>query len=315
LILIACSWAAPAAALDRVRYILPVPAETPSVGIWQIAKHLGYYKDEGIDVEFIVGKGGVDAATQVGANNADFSGGIGDTSMIVRGNGVPVKAIMLFGGGSLTVLSLRRDAGIKQIEDLKGKAISVLGYQDTTYYSLLGVLGSVGLKKSDVDVQALGPAGMVQFLVSGRVQAMASPPDFAVDTQLAGTDIDIIPAGRYTASMAQATMASDKIIKENPDLVRRFVRATMKAFVQFRNDPAGMANAFVGAVPSQKPNLARIEKIFALYSRLTYGGQTVAGAFDPKILAKVQDAYLDMGVIRKGAPVDELYTNDFVNAQ
>jgi NitT/TauT family transport system substrate-binding protein len=303
----------PALALDKVRYIFPVPAETPSVGIWQIANYLGYYRDEGIDVEFVVGKGGVDAATQVGAGNADFSGGIGDTSMIVRANGVPVKGIMLFGGGSLTVLSFRKDAEIKKIEDLKGKKISVLGYQDTTYYSLLGVLGSVGIKKGDVDVQALGPAGMTQFLVAGDVQAMASPPDFAVAAQIAGAQTDVVPAGRYTASMAQATIASDKIIKDKPELVRRFVRATMKAFVKFRNDPIAMAQTFVEAVPSQQPNLERIKKIFSLYASVTYGGQTNPGTFDPDVLSKVQDSYVALGVVRRPNPVNELYTNEFVS--
>jgi NitT/TauT family transport system substrate-binding protein len=309
---VASIWSLPALALDKVRYIFPVPAETPSVGIWQIANYLGYYKDEGIEVEFLIGKGGVDAATSVGAGNAEFSGGIGDTSMIVRANGVPVRGIMLFGGGSLTVLSFRKDANIKKIEDLKGKKISVLGYQDTTYYSLLGVLGSAGIKKADVDVQALGPAGMTQLLVGGEVQAMASPPDFAVTAQIAGAETDVIPAGLYTASMAQATIASDKIIKENPDLVRRFTRATMKAFVKFRSDPNAMAETFVEAVPSQKPNLDRIKKIFSLYASVTYGGQTIPGAFDPNVLNKVQDSYLALGVVRRATPVSELYTNEFV---
>ncbi len=86
-----------------------------------LAKHLGYYKDAGYDVDFVVARGGVDVAKQVGVGNAPIGGAIGDTPMIVRGNGVPVKAVGLMGGGAMTVVVGRKDRGIEKLEDLQGQ--------------------------------------------------------------------------------------------------------------------------------------------------------------------------------------------------
>src|SRR5882757_5918452 len=136
-----------AAAAEKITYLLPAPPSLPAFAPWVLAKHLGYYSDAGYDVEFVVARGGVDVAKQIGVGNAP----IGDTPIIVRGNGVPVKAVGLMGGGAMTVVVGRKDRGIEKLEDLRGKKISVLAFQDTTYYALLGALASKGISKNDVD--------------------------------------------------------------------------------------------------------------------------------------------------------------------
>ena len=103
--------------------------------------------------------------------------------MIVRGNGVPVKAVGLMGGGALTVVVGRKDRGIEKIEDLKGKKISVLSFQDTTYFALLGALASKNITKNDVNAQAVGPAAVASLVVAGTVDACACTPDWEIDVQ------------------------------------------------------------------------------------------------------------------------------------
>jgi NitT/TauT family transport system substrate-binding protein len=301
-------------AADKVRYILPTPPDLPTAGIWRMADHLGYYRDAGLEVEFLVGKGGVDAASQVGADNGDFSGGMGDTSMIVRANGVPVKGIFLAGDGALTVLAARGDSGIASPKDLKGKSVSVLGFQDTTYYALLGMLSSVGLTKSDVDIQALGPGGVTQALVAGTVQATATIPDFIAAAQMTGLDLQLYSIKSYTPSMAQATLASEKMIRDNPDTVRRFVKATLHSFGDFRADPSGMARRFAQATPSQQGREALLERIYGMYARFTWGNPSKPGAFDPAILEQLQKFYVGNGIIRRATPVQDLYSNAFVTS-
>ena len=90
---LAAAMATPAAALEKITYLLPAPLSVPAFAPWIIAKQLGYYKDAGYEVNFVVAKGGVDVAKQVGVGNAEIGGAIGDTPIIVRGNGVPVKVV------------------------------------------------------------------------------------------------------------------------------------------------------------------------------------------------------------------------------
>src|SRR5260370_32492873 len=94
----------PASAAEKITYLLPAPPSLPAFAPWVLAKHLGYYSQAGYDVEFVVARGGVDVAKQIGVGNAPLGGAIGDTPIIVRGNGVPVKAGGRVGGGGRPIL-------------------------------------------------------------------------------------------------------------------------------------------------------------------------------------------------------------------
>jgi NitT/TauT family transport system substrate-binding protein len=130
-----------AQAQEKVTYLFPAPDFLPAFAPFQIAKAKGYYKAEGLDVDFQIGKGGADVAKQVAVGNADMGGGIGDTPLIVRANGLTIKGVALLGGKSLGSIYVRKDAGVKTPADLKGKNIGVLSFQDTTYYNLLDDFG------------------------------------------------------------------------------------------------------------------------------------------------------------------------------
>ena len=111
----------------------------------------------GIDLNFAVGRGGVDVAKQVGAGNAPLGGIVADGPIMVRQNGVPIKIVATFGGKGFMQLVVREDSGITKPSDLKGKTSSVMSFQDTTFYALLGLLASAGLKQEDVNIQSAGP--------------------------------------------------------------------------------------------------------------------------------------------------------------
>ena len=120
--------ASAAAAAEEVTYLFPAPDFLPAFAPFQLAKGKGYFEEAGLDVTFQVGKGGADVATQVALGNADLGGGIGDTPIIVRANGLEIRGVALLGGRGLTQLAWREDAGISGPEDLKGKSIGVLSF-------------------------------------------------------------------------------------------------------------------------------------------------------------------------------------------
>jgi NitT/TauT family transport system substrate-binding protein len=93
-------------------------------------------------VNYAVGRGGVDVAKEVGAGNVPLGGIVADGPIVVRQNGVPVKIVALFGGKGFMQLVVRADSGIQKPADLKGKTITVMSYQDTTFYALLGLLAN-----------------------------------------------------------------------------------------------------------------------------------------------------------------------------
>jgi NitT/TauT family transport system substrate-binding protein len=305
-------WASPALAAEKITYLLPAPPSLPAFAPWVLAKHLGYYTEAGYDVDFVVARGGVDVAKQIGVGNAPIGGAIGDTPIIVRGNGVPVKAVGLMGGGALTVVVGRKDRGIAKLEDLRGKKISVLAFQDTTYYALLGALASKNITKNDVNAQAVGPAAVASLVVAGTVDACACTPDWEINVKDGVADTVSLPTKDYFQSMSQAILASDKMIAERPDMVRAIVKATLRGMKFVMDDPGKAALAYVEASPAFKGKEELMKRILANYTERTYKGQSVLGAMDPQRLANLQKFYKQEGFIETELPVDQLYSNDFI---
>ena len=299
-------------AAEKVTYLFPAPPFLPAFGPIQIAKGKGYYSAEGLDVEFAVGKGGVDVAKQIGAGNAELGGILADSPIVVRQNGVPIKAVAAFGGKGFMQLVVRADSGIEAPEDLKGRNISVMSYQDTTFYALLGVLASANLSRTDANIQAAGPAGVWQLLVAGKVDAMAGVPDWIPPIQRQGVKINILATDKFFPHMAQAIGASDKVLKERPDMVRKFVRASLKGMRDIMADPNGAAEDFVTYVPRWKGKEGYIKAVFNYYNKLVYPGQKYLGEINGDRLAKLQEFYFSAGIIRKKSALGDLFTNEFL---
>lgn len=300
------------AKLEPITYLLPAPKTLPAFAPWLIAQEEGYFKDVGLDVTFVTGKGGVDVAKQVGAGNAPIGGAIGDTPVIVRANGIPVKSVALLGAGSLTLIASHDKDPIDKPAQLKGKTITVMAYTDTTYYSLLGTMKKAGLTRNDADIQAAGPAGVWQLFAAGKAQAMAGVPEWVVSAREGGAKVHIMDPAQGFDSMAQAILASDKLIKQNPQLIQKIVSATLKGMALIMKDPDAAVAAYVKAVPSHKGQEATIRQVFDLYNKYVYANQKVLGEMNADRLSKVQDFYVSEGIVSKAAPLDELYTNQFV---
>jgi NitT/TauT family transport system substrate-binding protein len=297
---------------EEVTYLLPAAAFLPAFGPWMLAQTRGYYTQEGLKVNFVVGKGGVDVAKQVGVGNAPIGGAIGDTPIIARAQGVPVKAVALLGGRSLTQLVVHEGKGINGPKDLKGKTITTMAYQDTTFFALQGMLASAGLTKNDVDAQAAGPAGVWQLFAAGKADAMAAVPDWIASATQAGAKVKIFSSDDYFKSMAQAILVADETIQKRPEFVRKLVRATLKGMQDIMKDPAAAARDYANAVPQHKGREAYVEQVFKLYNIYVYPGQKVLGAMDPARLEAVQRFYVKEGIVPKAVPVADLYTNQFV---
>ena len=302
----------PAFALEDVTYLFPAPPILPAFGPIQLAKGKGYFEANGLNVRFAVGRGGVDVATQVGAGNAPLGGIVADGPIVVRQNGVPIKVVAVFGGKGFMQLVVRDDSGITKPADLKGKTITVMSYQDTTYYALLGLLASVGLSKDDVDIQSAGPTGVWESVATGKSVGMAGVPDWIPPVEAAGVKVKILPSDQFFPHMAQGIGASDKTIKENPELIRKFVTAALHGMKDIMDDPDKAADDFVKFVPEWKGKEATVKAAFKYYALLVYPGQKQLGEVSVERLTQLQDFYLAKGIIKKKSPVDELYTNAFL---
>jgi NitT/TauT family transport system substrate-binding protein len=207
---------------------------------------------------------------------------------------------------------VREDSGIEKPADLKGKTISVMSYQDTTFYALLGLLASAGLTQDDVNIQAVGPTGVWEFVAAGKSVGMAGVPDWIPPVQAAGVKVRVIPSDEYFPHMAQGIGASDQVIKERPELVGKFVKAALRGMKDIMDNPDKSADDFVTFVPEWKGKEAAVKAAFKYYVALVYPGQKQLGEVNGERLSKLQDFYLAKGIIQKKSAMEDLYTNEFI---
>jgi NitT/TauT family transport system substrate-binding protein len=187
-----------------------------------------------------------------------------------------------------------------------------MAFQDTTYYVLQGVLARVGLTIKDVNAQAAGPVGVWQLVAQGKAVACACVPDWIPLITATGTKVKIIQSFDYFPSMTQAIGASDKVIKERPEMVKKFVRAALKGMKDIMDDPKKAAGEFATIEPAWKGKEAAVEYAFKYYADFVYPGQPKLGMFDANRMAAVQDFYIKEKIITQASKVEDLFTNQFV---
>ncbi len=302
------------AAAKPMTYLLPAPASLPAFVPFQLAQKRGYFRANDLTVTFQTGRGGADVAKQVGADNADLGGGVGETSMIVRPNGLPIRAVALLGQRPLFELVTRKAANVKTMQDLRGKKIGVSSYQDTGYYALLAVLAATGIKRTELEVQQVGFAGVTDLMIAQSLDGIMAVPEWPDAIESAGVPLDYFPTDKIFPAMAQAIMASDKIIKDKPEIVRGCVKAVLRAVRDCIADPAAATKDYVAAVPQHAGKESQIERILRRYVTEVYRTEppSALGLFDPERLRIVQKFYLDNNIIQTAAPIEDFYTNEFV---
>lgn len=305
---------AQAAELTEVTYLMPAPFDLPAFAPWRIADHNGYYAEEGLKMKFLTVRGGADVAKQVGAGNALVGGAVGDTPIFVRGNGVPVKSVALLGSGPLALIATHADSPIQSVKDLKGKTVTTNDYASSAYYALLGALKRAGLTKSDVNIQAAGPAGVWQLLVTHKADAFVGTMDFVLPAEAAGARIALLPQSELPPTMAQAILASEDAIKNHPEIVRGVVRATLRGMRDCMKSPDKALADFIAAVPSAQGRREQVQRYFDYTNKVTFANQPVPGRMDRKLLSTVLDFYVKMRVVPKALPLDDLYTDQFITA-
>lgn len=298
--------------LKDVTFLLAAPPGELAFAPFMLADSKGYYAKEGLRVRWVAVHGGADVGKQLAAGNGDLGDALGDTPIILRANGIDVKAVALLGGHPLHQLITRDDRHITSAADLKGKTLSVMSYEDTSYFVTLGILGSARLTRSDLQVHAGGPSGVWQDVAAGKSDALVGTPEWGADVEATGVKVTYRPTDQFTPGMGQAIIASDRKIASDPETVHKFVRATLHAMNDIQQDPQATAKEYVAAVPSYNGKLDFVTKVLSYYAKSVFPGPLRPGEFDPAIVEKVQTAYLDEKVVRVAQPVDSLFTNAFI---
>ncbi len=248
--------AAPAMAADKLTLLLDWfvnPDHAPVV----VAKQLGYFEREGLDVDIIEPADPSAPPRLVAANQGDIAISYQPVLHEQIEAELPLVRIGTLVETPLNSLIVTKDGPIKSLADLKGKKIgfSVSGFEDAM---LIAMLGSVGLSVDDVELInvnfSLSPA-----LLSGQVDAVIGAYRNFELTQIRlegreGTAFYPEENGVPTYDELIYVVQKDKL---DDDRFGRFMKAVEDATIYLTNHPEKALEAFLEAYPNLDDELNR----------------------------------------------------------
>src|SRR5579863_5346729 len=160
-----------------------------------------------------------------GAIDVSVAGNIGLAYAI---KGVPEKAVAVLAGPPIEMsIIIRSDGDIKKVEDLKGKAIGVGGTTSLTAWLALQLSQHQGWGPDGVKRTPIGDmSSMVAALMTKNVDGIVGPVEGGYLLQQKNQGEVLVTFGPILPEfITHGMFASDALIAQHPDAVRRFVRA------------------------------------------------------------------------------------------
>ena len=199
-----------------------------------VADAKGFFREEGLDNETVVISGPLSIAALL-SGDVDFSGA-GGSGMRAALKGAPVKGIM-FQTEKVTFY-LVADASIKKAADLKGKTVAIGSAGDTQDRIITMFVERGGLSARDIIRIAMGANTNTRVVAikTGAAHATTVDPGGLVFAQKEGLH-SLGFMGDLFPMPFQGFVTSEKKIRENPDQIRRWLRATIRGLMFVRERP------------------------------------------------------------------------------
>ena len=216
-----------------------------------MAKDSGHYTESSLSVNIFTPANPEDVLKTVGAGKDDFGVSYQAEVLLARAQGIPVKSIAAMVQHPLNSIMVLKDSGISRPSHLVGKKIGVTGipFEEALFSAMLEY---DGIKPEDVTIVNvgfdLGPA-----LLGGKVDAIVGAywthESIAMESQ--GYEIGVLRMEGWGVPdfYELVLVASEETVENRPDLVKTFLSATKKGFLEAGDDPVKAVDVLVGFHP------------------------------------------------------------------
>lgn len=315
LAMLAC--ALPAKAADDVKFALNWLISGRNAGYF-VALEKGFYKENGINAQITRGRGSGDTLKRVAIGESQF--GLVDTATVISGisnDDAPVKMVGMMYSNAATAILYAKESGITKPSDLEGRTVarSASGSTINMWPAFLKVNDIDRSKIREITVTASSYAPM---LLSRQVDAVLDQSSYLGRYQKAANAQNLtIQAFRFSDYGYQlygdAIVASDRTIKEQPDLVKRFVSATLRGNLYAFDHPDEAVRILAKYASEAEPDVAKAElldtRTLAMTEEVKEHGY---GYIDGKKLADNVALIKEPLALKRAVAAEQLYTIEFL---
>ena len=302
----------PALALDKVVFYTNWLHQVEFGGFYT-AQATGIYKAHGLDVEIKPGGPQVNGSMLLLGGKADF--------VLLHTNGqiisaaeqnIPMVALAATYQKHPQVIVTHKGAGHDTLESLKGKPIFLSQDSKSSFWPWLKQ--RYGYTESQVRPYTFQ---MAPFLASKSAiqQSFLTSEPYALTS--AGADINVFLLSDHGWGPVSMPIVTRKdVLEKNPDLAKRFIRATLEGWYSFLADQ-GPARAVVKKLAPETTEGQMDYSIKQMVDKgIVLSGAALEKGIGTMDLAKWQSFYDEMsgvGLYKKGLDVSSMFTTQFIN--
>jgi len=278
-----------------------------------VARANGYFEDEGLNVNIYVPGDPATGLQLVATGRDTFTISYQTDVLLARAEGLEIISVAALVQHPLNSIMALESSGIERPSDLEGRTIGMAGVASDEPL-LRSILEADGLTLDDVELVTVG-FDLMPALLGGTVDAVIGAywvhESILAEQQGEAVNVIRIEDWGVPDHYELLLVTSASFAAENPEIVERFIRAMRLGYADAGDDRAAAIDTLVAAVPETDREL-ELEGIELLAPLWTDGGTVPFGTQSLERWESYAAWLLENGIISQAAPVEEAFTNDFV---
>jgi NitT/TauT family transport system substrate-binding protein len=280
----------------------------PEHGGYYQALAKGYYAAEGLDVEILPGGPNAQVMASVAVGRADMGMTNGDDVIVAIARGVPIKMVGAEMQRDPQGILFHTEHPIHSLKDLQGRTL--MAGAGSTWIEVLR-------KKEGVDFTLLPLVGdLARFMNSEEfVQQcfVTNEPYFAKQR---GANVGALLIASDTYEPYRVMFTGREFLAKHPGAVERFVRASVRGWVDYLGGDPAPANAILAAKRTDLTPEFIAYSIKAMNEYKLVNGDPAKGEFAGQITAARLEKQIkllqEVGVLDKPVKVEDVATFEFI---
>ena len=278
-----------------------------------LGKQRGYYKDEGIDLDIISGSGSSDTIKQIGSKAVEF--GLVDALVLVQGaqQRVPAKSIAAYYQLTPIVLISPQAKPVTNPRQLLDGVKLGSKKGSATFQGLIALLAANNMTLEQIKLVDIG-FGVQPLLVKQVDAIMGFSMNEPIEAESAGMAVSLMRISDYGVNTYGLTIAANPdFMQQKPEVVKAFMKATLRSVAETIKDPA----AAVGAVTAAVAEIDAKRETKVLEHTLPYwqSKETDTGGFGVQTEQRWRDTIevaRKLGLIESALKTEDVFTNAYL---
>jgi NitT/TauT family transport system substrate-binding protein len=295
---------APSTAVELLRVGKAVPEAFSFVPL-DVGMRQGIFTKNGIEIQSVAFAGDARMQQAMASDSLDIGLGSGPALAFIM-KGAPIKAVAAMAGPPLLLAIVVRPDGPKSVAELKGKKISVSTAGSLTYWLVSETSRRQGWGPKGIEIEPMGAMpGQIAAMKRGDIDGAIMDIGNAFALEKRGEGRILLRFNDLKDFHVHVIFATNKLIADHPELVRRFLKGWFETIAFMRANKAETV-AIAREVTNKDEDITSrsYDELMPMFSD--------DGRFNPAALATLAKSFVELQLLPTQPDPAKLYTEEFL---